>query len=104
MRDVELYRALLGLRAPWTAAGVDVDMAGQRVVVLWKPGPYPRPECGTPTAYDRQTPSMAPSGVDAVHVPATTLAHAFCSRDCGECNDGTPNFRSPSAIGPSTLC
>jgi hypothetical protein len=33
MRDVELYRALLGLTAPWTVAGVDVDMPGQRVVV-----------------------------------------------------------------------
>ena len=33
MRDIELYRALLGLTAPWTVAGVDVDMAGQRVVV-----------------------------------------------------------------------
>ena len=33
MRDVELYRALLGLTAPWTVAGVDLDMKGQRVVV-----------------------------------------------------------------------
>ena len=50
MRDIELYRALLGLTAPWTVAGVDVDMAGQRVVVRVDagPGPYPCPECGTP--------------------------------------------------------
>ena len=49
MRDVELYRALLGLSAPWTVAGVDVDMKGQRVVVRVEPGPgpYPCPECGT---------------------------------------------------------
>ena len=33
MRDIELYRALLGLTAPWTVASVEVDMAGQRVVV-----------------------------------------------------------------------
>jgi hypothetical protein len=33
MRDIELYRALLGLTAPRTVAGVDVDMPGQRVVV-----------------------------------------------------------------------
>ena len=55
MRDVELYRALLGPTAPWTVAGVDVDMAGQRVVVRVEagPGPYPCPECGTPTGrYD----------------------------------------------------
>ena len=50
MRDIELYRALLGLTAPWTVAGVDVDMPGQRVVVRVDagPGPYPCPECGTP--------------------------------------------------------
>ena len=50
MRDIELYRALLGLTAPWTVAGVDVDMPGQRVVVRVDAGagPYPCPECGTP--------------------------------------------------------
>src|SRR6266852_6592367 len=49
MRDIELYRALLGLTAPWTVAGVDVDLQGQRVVVQVEagPGPYPCPECGT---------------------------------------------------------
>lgn len=55
MRDVELYRALLGLTAPWTVAGVDVDLKGQQVVVRVEagPGPYPCPECGTPTTrYD----------------------------------------------------
>ena len=34
MRDVALYRASLGLTAPWTVAGVDVDLPGQRVVVI----------------------------------------------------------------------
>src|SRR6185436_7297758 len=50
MRDIELYRAPLGLTAPWTVAGVEVDMPGQRVVVQVDagPGPYPCPECGTP--------------------------------------------------------
>ena len=50
MRDIELYRALLGLTAPRTVAGVDVDMPGQRVVVRVDAGagPYPCPECGTP--------------------------------------------------------
>jgi len=49
MRDVELYRALLGLTAPWTVAGVEVDLTGQRVVVRVEAGagPYPCPECGT---------------------------------------------------------
>jgi hypothetical protein len=50
MRDIELYRTLLGLTAPGAVAGVDVDMAWQRVVarVAAGPGPYPCPECGTP--------------------------------------------------------
>jgi hypothetical protein len=30
MRDVELYRTLLGLTPPWTVASVDLDVAGQR--------------------------------------------------------------------------
>ena len=49
MRDIELYRTLLGLTAPWTVAGVDVDLKGQRVVVRVEtgPGPYACPECGT---------------------------------------------------------
>lgn len=29
MRDTELYRAILGLTAPWTVAGVDGDIKGQ---------------------------------------------------------------------------
>ncbi len=50
MRDIELYRALLGLSAPWAVVGVDVDMREQRVVVRVEAGsgPYPCPECGTP--------------------------------------------------------
>lgn len=55
MRDVGLYRALLGLTAPWTVASVDVDLKGQRVVVRVEagPGPYACPECGTPAGrYD----------------------------------------------------
>lgn len=50
MRDIELYRALLGLTAPRTVGDVDGDLKGQRVVVRVeaRPGPYPCPECGTP--------------------------------------------------------
>jgi hypothetical protein len=33
MRDIELYRRILGLTAPWTVASVDLDVKGQRVVV-----------------------------------------------------------------------
>lgn len=38
MRDIELYRAFRGLTVPWTVAGVDVDMTGQREGA----GPGPR--------------------------------------------------------------
>ena len=31
MRNIELYRALLGMTAPWTVGSVDVDITGQRV-------------------------------------------------------------------------
>lgn len=55
MRNVELYRAILGLTAPWMVASVDLDVKGQQVVVhvAAGPGPFPCPECGTPAArYD----------------------------------------------------
>lgn len=49
MRDIELYRAILGLPAPWTVRNVDLDVKGQQVVVQVDagPGPFPCPECGT---------------------------------------------------------
>lgn len=49
MRDIELYRAILGLPAPWTVSGVDLDVKSQQVVVHVEagPGPFPCPECGT---------------------------------------------------------
>ena len=50
MRDIELYRAILGLTAPWTVGSVDLDVKGQHVVVRVDPGPgpFPCPECGMP--------------------------------------------------------
>jgi hypothetical protein len=30
MRDIELYRAILGLTPPWTVVKVDMDVKGQR--------------------------------------------------------------------------
>jgi transposase len=49
MRDIELYRAILGLPAPWTVRSVDLDVKGQQVVVQVEagPGPFACPECGT---------------------------------------------------------
>lgn len=38
MRDIELYRAILGLPAPWTVSNVDLDVEGQQVVVHLEAG------------------------------------------------------------------
>ena len=48
MRDVELYKHLLGLVAPWTVAEVKLDISGQRVDVWVEHGEeirWPCPEC-----------------------------------------------------------
>src|SRR5215510_10491348 len=57
MRDVELYRAILGLTPPWTVVSVELDVTGQRVVVQVDAGggPFACPECGTAgPRYDRR--------------------------------------------------
>ncbi len=50
MRNIKLYRTILGLTPPWTVAAVNPDVAGQQVVVQVDAGPGPCgcPECGTP--------------------------------------------------------
>jgi transposase len=47
MRDIELYRAILGLTPPWTVTDVDLDVKAQRVVVRVDAGagPFACPEC-----------------------------------------------------------
>ena len=49
MRDIEPYRAVLGLTPPWTVARVELDVKGPQVVVQVDtgPGPFPPPERGT---------------------------------------------------------
>lgn len=57
MRDVELYRAILGLTSPWTVVGVELDVTAQRVVVKVDAGggPFACPECGAEgPRYDRK--------------------------------------------------
>jgi transposase len=50
MRDVELYRHLLGIERPWTVVSVELNVTGQRVDV-WAGHAeglrWPCPECGT---------------------------------------------------------
>jgi transposase len=49
MRDVDLYRQLLGLEAPWMVSRVDLDVKAHRVDVFaehTKPKAWPCPECG----------------------------------------------------------
>lgn len=57
MRDIELYRAILGLQEPWTVVNVELDLPGQQVVVTVDPGPgpFPCPACEQPVpGYDRK--------------------------------------------------
>ncbi len=57
MRDIELYRAILGLTPPWTVVRVDLDVKGQQVVVTVDAGagPFRCPECQQEVAgYDRK--------------------------------------------------
>jgi len=41
MRDIELYRAILGVTLPWTVVSVDLDVKGQQVVVKVDAGAGP---------------------------------------------------------------
>jgi transposase len=56
MRDVELYRQLLGIEVPWKVERVELSVAEQRVDVVVshaKGVRWPCPECGTEiSAYD----------------------------------------------------
>ena len=68
MRDIELYRTILGLTPPWAVASVDLDVKGQQVVVKVDAGPGPfeakrghstfpaayRPAVGTQAALEPQ--------------------------------------------------
>ena len=51
MRDIELYRHLLGIESPWTVTRGELNVPEQRVDV-WadhgEPAPWSCPECGTP--------------------------------------------------------
>jgi len=57
MRDIELYKAILGLTPPWTVVNVTLDMKSQHVTVYVHAGdgPFPCPECATLVpGYDRK--------------------------------------------------
>jgi transposase len=57
MRDVELYRTILGLTPPWTVVTVAVEVKRQEILVKVDagPGPFPCPECrATVPGYDRK--------------------------------------------------
>lgn len=57
MRDIELYKAILGLTPPWTVLDVELDVKGQQVTVRVHAGagPFPCPECETVVpGYDRK--------------------------------------------------
>lgn len=48
MRDRELYAKIMGISTPWSVEDVEVDVAGEKVLVkvVCKDGPLPCPECG----------------------------------------------------------
>ena len=55
MRDIELYRHVLGLESPWTVARVDLGVTEHRVDVWAEHGDghrWPCPECGTALPLD----------------------------------------------------
>ncbi len=57
MRDIELYRAILGLPAPWTVLSVNLDVKEQQVTVQVHAGdgPFACPECQAEApGYDRK--------------------------------------------------
>jgi transposase len=57
MRDIELYKAILGLTPPWTVVDVTLDVKGQHVIVRVHAGdgPFACPECQTHVpGYDRK--------------------------------------------------
>src|SRR5262247_2151886 len=91
MRDVELYRALLGLTTPWTVASVDVDLkraAGRR-------GPVPLSgvrDAGA--AVRQQAPPLAAPGHDAVHNADRSPARAACCGSPGTRAGGSRRGRS----------
>jgi len=49
MRDINLYKAILGLAPPWTVVNVKLDVMGQQITVQVQvaDGPFPCPECQT---------------------------------------------------------
>jgi transposase len=57
MRDVELYKTILGLTPPWTVVDVTLDVKGQHVTVRVHAGdgPFPCPAChATVPGYDQK--------------------------------------------------
>ncbi|MDR4493615.1 MAG: hypothetical protein R3B74_04175 [Nitrospirales bacterium] len=92
MRDIELYRAILGLQEPWTVMNVELDMPGQQVVVTVDsgPGPFPCPICQTPApGYDRKLRRWR-------HLDArqfTTIIQAEAFAQCS--TQWSNNWRSP---------
>jgi transposase len=58
MRDVELYRVILGLTASWTVVSVVLNVQSQQVTVRLGAGlgPFPCPECEVPgSRYDNKS-------------------------------------------------
>ena len=77
MRDVELYRHLLGLEEPWTVRSVELKVVEQRVDV-WaghaEGGRWLCPECGTERSLydqDRKSTRLNSSHIQKSRMPSS---------------------------------
>jgi transposase len=97
MRDIDLYKHLLGLESPWTVARVDLDVKGQRVGVFVEHAElkaWPCPVCDKPCALHDHEEERVWRHLDSCQFQ--TLLHARTPRiDCHE--HGVRQVRVPWA-------
>jgi transposase len=96
MRDIDLYRQVLGLEKPWTVERVDLDVAGQRVDIwvehesgtVWS-----CPQCGR----ELTAGTMPRSGSGGIWTPASSDASACAHTAGGLPEHGVVQVRVPWA-------
>lgn len=86
MRDVELYRQILGLPDPWAVADVKLDLAGQRIEVQVehpKGHPWSCPHCSKPLPLHDHAPERSWRHLDTCQLQ-TILKARIPRVDCPE--------------------
>jgi transposase len=97
MRDVELYRHLIGLEAPWSVARVNLDIKEQRVDVYaehTRGAKWPCPVCGVPCPLHDHEPDRTWRHLDSCQFQ--TVLHARLPRVACE-QHGVKQVRVPWA-------